>query len=282
LVDSSRLPAADISRSRPGVVFIGGEKISYWENVVTDPDTGLPVNQLRNIRRGVGGTAIGAGSDTADNIFPVGTPVYDSGQNQSVPNVRINSTTLQPVTDLLLDPTEEYGPNNYTFKVTGSPTYVLTLTGNITANTGDVITQRWGNANVVVRGNTNSQSSVAVEFNSGQFNSNNLGYIYVNGAATSVYVNSVDILGHVEADGNVTVWATNAGNITIRRDVSSWLDLNTQGGLQFNNTEAAVFIRGGYDPTLLNESTVALTTEDSVNILITEDGETIILESAEE
>lgn len=282
LVDSSRLPAADIDRSKPGVVFIGGEKISYWENVVTDPVTGLAVNQLRNIRRGVGGTAIGAMSGSADNIFPVGTAVYDSGANQSVPNVYINSTTLAPITDLILDPTEQHGPNNYTFTVTESPTYVLSLTGNISANVGDTITQRWGNANVTVRGNTVSQRSVAVAFNSGTFNSNNLGYLYVNGAATSVYVDSVNVLGQVQANGNVTVWATSSGNVAIRRDVSSWLDLNTEGGLQFNNSEAAVFIRGGYDPTLLNESTVALTTEDSVNILITEDAQTIVTEIIEE
>ena len=285
LVDSSRLPQADVVRAVPGVVFVGSEKITYWENVVNDPVTGLPVNQLRNIRRGVGGTAIGAGSNSVDKTFAVGTPVYDSGANQQIPNVYINSSTLTPITNLVLDSRSIYGPNSYEFTVTEAPTYKLDLNSNITANVGDIITQQYGNVNVSVRGNTVSQTSIAVTINSGQFNANGLGYLYINGNATSVYVDSVNILGAVNSNGNVTVYAPTVnlydgvdGNLIIRRDASSWLDLNTTGGLQFNNTEAAVFIRGGYDPTLLDESTIALITEDSVNILITEDGQTITKE----
>ena len=160
------LPAPNKALAIPGVVFINGEKITYYRNYaqeiatpwtanlivsndslisysgnyylttgnvyaqyfanVSSSVTQIDINSLGQIRRGVDGT--GASSTT----YPIGTRVVDSSVQQAVPGAVTSLSTLTA---------------NTSYVVTDYISYGLVLTNPITANIGDFITQ--SNANVV-------------------------------------------------------------------------------------------------------------------------------------
>jgi hypothetical protein len=63
VVDGSVLSEPNIEENRPGVIFVDGERITYWQK---------QGNMLSRIRRGTGGTG-------AAKQHPVGMPVIDAG-----------------------------------------------------------------------------------------------------------------------------------------------------------------------------------------------------------
>jgi len=271
--DSSALPIPDLVRAIPGVVFIGGEKITYWEN---DVET----NSLRNIRRGVGGTA--------SQAHPAFTTVYDASVDQVIPDIKSRTA--------IISTNEEYSSNvgiNYwranastsQFTTVDNPTYKITLNANITVNVGDIITQAFSSGNAVVRGNVDLQKSVAVTFNSGSFTTANANCVFsINGTVTNISANAIGILGAVNAAGNVTVTANAGSNVVIRQDSLAWLDpvLFVQG-LQFQDSgslPARAFLGQGAGLNTLSFDDYYSTEEEvSVNtVLMTENSQLLTKE----
>jgi hypothetical protein len=230
----SSLPIPDITRAIPGVIFIDGEMITYWENDTIH-------NVLKNIRRGVGGTPIQP--HYARNPLTLAqTPIYDASSAQVIPDMNQRSITISSNSNWSSNSSWNYwkvSDSVSTFTTTDNPTYKVTVNGNIVANVGDIITQRYSTANVVVRGNVNSGNTVAVTFNSGAFTTANANcVIYVNGVQSTLAVNSVGLLGAVAANGNVTISSTGS-NVIINQDSLAWIDYNFMAfGLQFQDEDS--------------------------------------------
>ena len=79
VTDSSKLSVPDIAAIIPGVVFINGERITYWT-------IDLVTNTLGQLRRGTQGTGVSA-------IHPADSIVTDGSINQLVPNSAANVTS---------------------------------------------------------------------------------------------------------------------------------------------------------------------------------------------
>jgi hypothetical protein len=270
--ESSVLPEPDLVRAIPGVIFINGEKITYWEN-------DLATNALRNIRRGVGGTSM--------QTHPSFSTVYDASQAQIVPDINPRTAIISSNSSFSSNSTINYWRANAStsiFTTVDNPTYKITLTANITANVGDYITQEFGNGNAVVRGTVENKKSIAVVFNSGSFTTANANCVLrVNGTVTSTVPVSSGILGNVSSAGTVTIQSTGS-NVVIRQDSLAWLDstLFIQG-LQFQDAEslpARAFLGEGAAAVVLTFDNY-YSTEDEVSvnsILSTENQQMIIKE----
>ena len=160
--DASVLSAPNVPLNIPGVVFINGEKITYWRNYATDSKTVWSgnlllttgnlisysgntyittgniydqtgtfanvaanvqlvtnLNVLTQIRRGVDGTY-------TPLIHAVNSRVTDAGRSQQVPGSTLISSQLQVDTN---------------YQVTSAVSYGVTLSGVVTGNVGDTISQ---------------------------------------------------------------------------------------------------------------------------------------------
>jgi len=166
------------------------------------------------------------------------------------------------------------------------------LSGKITANAGDTITQLYSNASAKVRGNVSSSNTVAVTFTSGNITTANTNcVISINGVSNSAAPTAISILGTVNANGNVTITAPNiagvTSNVLIYQDTTAWYDYPTlllgipgTTGLQNSATAAAVFLGLGKTP-LITDVTYYYSIEEipGINtILITENGQIMIQE----
>lgn len=229
--EMSSLPVPDITRAIPGVIFIDGEMITYWENDTTR-------NVLRNVRRGVAGTPIQP-HYASNPLTGQQTPIYDASSAQVIPDLQPRTITISSDSAWSSNSSWNFwkvSDSVSTFTTTDRPTYKVQLNGNIVVNAGDVITQRFSDANVVVRGNVTTGNAVAVTFQSGSFTTANAScVIYVNGVESTLSVNTVDILGSVAANGNVTISSTGS-NVVIRQDRLAWVDYDfVTFGLQFQD-----------------------------------------------
>ena len=112
VADASVLPAPSPSSAIPGVVFINGEKITYYTI-----DT--VANTLGQIRRAVDGTS-------PKLVHPVDSLVVDSSIQQTIPGTTLGNLAIT---------------SNVTYKTTDIVTLGIVLTSNISANIGDNITQ---------------------------------------------------------------------------------------------------------------------------------------------
>jgi hypothetical protein len=271
--DSAGLPTPDLVLAIPGRVFIGGELITYWENDKT-------TNTLKNIRRAVGGTS--------NQQHVQGTTVYDVSEAQAIPDLRPRTAIISSNSSFSSNTSINYWRSNASssvFTVADNPTYKVTLTGNITANIGDVITQRYSNANAIVRGNVSSSRSLAVIYNSGLFTTANANCVlYINGTITSVAPNAVAILGTVNSDGTVRITATD-GNIVIRQDSLAWMEYDFRDqGLQFQDAEnlpARAFLGEGATTSTLNLDDYYTIEADETtvnNIMMSENNQLLIKE----
>ena len=159
VTNAAVLPLPDVSQNIPGVVFINGEKITYWRNYaletktnwhanvivpanslitysgnlylttgnvyapyfanITSKITQVSANTIAQIRRAVDGTSPAL-------MHSIGSQVIDSSIQQLIPgsansNVVLSHTTVYTVAD--------------------KPSLGVTLTGTVTGKLGDVITQ---------------------------------------------------------------------------------------------------------------------------------------------
>ena len=77
--DASKLPYVTADSEFPGVIFVGSERITYWEINVAE-------NYISNIRRGTGGTAI-------NQRILVGYAVVDGSKTQELPDLSTHTKT---------------------------------------------------------------------------------------------------------------------------------------------------------------------------------------------
>jgi len=200
VTDASILPDPGAVLGNPGIVFINGECIHYYQRYDTakmstaiawTANTQIPVNTLialdsnvyltsgnvyANANAYVNSANIqliklnslrqlrrGVDGTGAANIVLAGNLVSDSSQAQLIPNSSVFATTV-----------------NDNLRTADYVTYRLELTETITANTGDFITQ-FSNANVRVLESVTNSKLVAVNLDSQPWRANLVtGTIYAN------------------------------------------------------------------------------------------------------
>jgi hypothetical protein len=169
VVNASLLPLPSISQNIPGVVFVNGEKITYWRNYALETQTPwtanaiidtntlisyngnayitngnvyssyfaniasnvqqVSLNTLAQIRRGVDATYSPA-------MHPATSRVIDASVQQLIPNSAITTT-------------QTYGNIVYPTSASTAVSYGLTLNLPTSANCGDIITQKDMTTNLV-------------------------------------------------------------------------------------------------------------------------------------
>jgi len=265
VTNANLLPTPSPALGIPGIVFINGEKIVYYQlydsskmstaipwvantvvpantlialnsnvyltigNVYANANTYInsaniqliKLNSLRQLRRGVDGTGVA-------NVYTSGNLVSDSSLAQLIPNVQI--FTLQTITGNV--------------KVTSNVTYKLLLSSTITANIGDYITQFANTGNARVLHSVTNANVVAVDFVSGTFQlASNLGtrvnvVSLTNGITNSIAnVISLNTLGSVYANGNVSLSSVSLLRSNIWEQFSTTLENSTTIGAQFIRAE---------------------------------------------
>jgi hypothetical protein len=197
--------------SIPGVVFINGERITYYTR-------DLITNTLGQIRRGTQGTATPV-------IQYAGAVVTDGSVDQIVPGT---------VSNVVLSTTTPY-------TVTSTRSYYLSLTESITANVGDVITQTASGASLTVAGIDSVARVLLVVRN----NSNSLtfqdNYLKLSGNVT---VSSGDYITQSSTGANVTVLTTGANVSNVEVSYYGITTLNTgraSGNIAINGSNVAVY-----------------------------------------
>ena len=121
LVDASVLPNPNTTAAVPGVVFIAGEKITYY---VRD----LVTNTLSQLRRAVDGTG-------SQSVHAAGSLVIDASVQQIIPDTSITSIVL---------------PNNTVYTTTDYVSFGIIFDTPISANIGDTIIQRQADSTITV------------------------------------------------------------------------------------------------------------------------------------
>jgi hypothetical protein len=223
VANASLFAAPDLTFLRPGVIYINGEKITFWTRDTVN-------NRLGQIRRAVDGTG-------APMVHAVGTTVAEMSTNQLFPtsaNLQSNAHTgtwlngasvttfnllAQETGNLIVDEAS----NNIVQFVPDAKAY-LTMTGNITVLAGNIITQPSSNTSAVVSDNSTG-STVAVW-------AGNIVGIFGTTSATGS--------GHMLA--NAWIYA---GGANVSSQLSSVTYIITDGtGLEGANTTQARFIKG--------------------------------------
>ena len=203
------LATPSVSSNTPGVIFIGAERITYWTvNTAT--------NTLGQIRRGTQGTAI-------PTTHPNGSVVIDGSTRQLVPDSEHSNITLTVT-------------NTYT--VTDTISYNLRLSGNVSANVGDIITQATSGANVTVIGTNLITSSLLVTYNSGEFNYSNV-TVQLSG---NLQANVGNYITQTSSGANLQIVATNAGGTNVLARYNTVTQLITGlGNLRLNGSNISVY-----------------------------------------
>jgi hypothetical protein len=264
ITNAAKLPTPSRSTGNPGMVFINGEKIIYYQKydfakmstaIPWAANTVIPIETLialdSNVYLTTGNVYANAniyvnsaniqlitlnslrqlrrgvdGTGTA-NIVLAGNIVSDSSEQQLIPNAQI----FNPITI------------TGNLKVTSNVTFKLVLSANITANIGDYITQFIGNTgNARILGNVISSNVVAVGNVNGIFQTAanigtrvNIASITNGVSSTTANVLTITTLGSVYANGNVVLSSTPI----LRSNI--WEQFGTT--LQNSNTVGAQFIR---------------------------------------
>jgi len=256
--DASVLPDPGAAVGTPGEVFINGELIHYYQkydaakiltastwtantefatdslitfdsnvflvlgNVYANTTSYINTNNLKQVyvnslsqlRRGVDGTG-------SANVHTANTRVVDSSLAQILPNIVPTTTTT-----LTGEKT-----------VTANVTWRIGLSKTISANIGDYMTMTSPAANVRILDTVANANVVAVHFVSGNLTIGSTANVLINGTATQANVATMQILGAVESDGNVSVTGK-----TIKQDYL-WKAYGTGDTLESSTTEWATWIK---------------------------------------
>ena len=225
--------APNVAANSPGVIFVNGEKITFWTQ-------DLVHNTLGQIRRGVDGTYTPA-------VHVTGSHVVDASIYNRVPNVSVVLSNI--------------GLGSHQYTVTDSVSYQLRSTAAISASVGQFINQiRTSDsavvANLRVLGNAVNSTTVAVAFVSGSIttSANTLNIVDSTGTTTTTAsVASNSVLGTVDSAGNVTLPAHSAGTFVFQSNI--WTNTtsasDTHSALYYSTTDQATFLKaspGGTNP----------------------------------
>jgi hypothetical protein len=261
----STLPTPSTTLGNPGVIFINGEKIHYYQkydaarlfyavpwtaNTVVPTDTLISLdgniyqtlgNVYANANIYVNSSNIqliklnslrqlrrGVDGTGIANVILSGNIVSDSSLIQLIPNAQIfESATISG-----------------NVVVTANVTFKLLLSSNISANIGDYITQFANTGNARILNNVTSANTVAVEFVAGTFQTAaNLGtrinLVSLTSGVTSTNANIISLgtLGTVYANGNVVLSSTPVLRSNIWEQFSTTLENSNTVGAQFIKAE---------------------------------------------
>jgi len=263
--DASVLPTPSPSTATPGVVFVNGERIVYYQKydlakmstaVAWAANTQIPLDTLividSNVYLTTGNVYANANAfvNTANiqliklnslrqlrrgvdgtgvaNIVLAGNLVSDSSQAQLIPNAQI--FTSQTITGNL--------------KVTSNVTYKIVLSSTISANIGDYITQFANTGNARVLQSVTNANVLAVDFVTGTFQpAANIGtrinLVSLTSGVSSVNANVISLptLGSVYSNGNVVLSSVAVLRSNIWEQFSTTLENSTTTGAQFIRAE---------------------------------------------
>jgi hypothetical protein len=265
VTDASVLPAPSPSLGNPGVIFINGECIHYYQkydfaklstaipwtanttfalntlitfssnvyltkgNVFANANAYINANSVQlitlNSLRQIRRGVDGTG---IANVILLGNVVSDSSFAQLIPNAQIFDT--QTVSGNV--------------KATANVTFKLILSSNITANVGDYITQFANTGNARVLQSVTNGNIVAVDFVTGTFQTaanigTRINLASITSGVTSATANiiSQNPLGTVFANGNVVLSSTSVLRSNIWEQFSTTLENSTTTGAQFIRAE---------------------------------------------
>ena len=231
VIDVTVLPDPNPTLGIPGEVFIGSEKISYYQKFTSN-------NTIAQIRRSVDGTPINA--NITSNLSSV--RVVDSSLTQTVPNVVFTTANIT---------------SNTAFITTANVSLKVILTGNVTANIGDYLVQHFANTTVAANlrvletTSTNIVPAIVISGNLTELNGNT---ISINGNTTDHALNTYTTLGSVQANGAVIIAATTSDYVLLETTYdwySPGISTPADGtGLINSNTIQAKFLleNPGYMP----------------------------------
>ena len=187
------------------------------------------------------------------------------------------------------------GTDNFTYS-----NVVVTLSGNVSANVGDVITQPSSDANAQVSISNAGKTSVQIRYNgitplslgTGNIiaiNGSNVTIFPTNSNAVPVLSSNLTVKGSFTnvypiartLQGNVTPWV-GGGNVTIGKgsiltQTNSWYSAGantaTDGrGFDGDTTSQILFLKAAYADGLFDSLPDLIITEDAINTISTEDG----------
>jgi hypothetical protein len=243
VADATALPIPSPNHVVPGVIFVNGEKITFYRNYFTETptawaaNTALPVGTL--ITYGSPANIVLTTGNVESNWYLTTGNVYGADFADVTSNVRlINPNSVGQIrravdgtspfaihTDgtLVVDssigqrvPTSANGnvivASTTNYLATANVSYALQLTGNITANIGEYIVQKYANAvvaaNLRVLSNVTAANVVPVIKITGNITKLAGNTITVNGTSTTLSTKGYpNTLGNVQDSGNVSITA---------------------------------------------------------------------------
>lgn len=271
--NAAKLPAPDLIWNKPGVVFVNGEKITYWRNYaletqvpwtanaiiptstlisysgntyitlgnvfgstfagITSNVTRVSVNTLAQIRRAVDGTA-------PASIYPIGTRVVDASYQQQVPGSNYSNITL--ATDKI-------------YQTTDAVSFGVRLTGNITANIGDILTQTqsvdtWTSNTTITVGQLTYYSgntyTVTGNVNSPTFSaiSANVAFAFSGNTVTTLQMRLLQTVANVRVVPVIITSGSVSGLPDLFDSGVNTGDPGTYDNLNFDNTAGKVSVNG--------------------------------------
>jgi hypothetical protein len=265
VTDASKLPEPSPSLGNPGVVFINGERIYYYQrydavkyasatpwaaNTEIAVDTLISLdgnvylttgNVYANANVYVSSSNVqlitlnslrqirrGVDGTGAANVILSGNIVSDSSLVELIPNAQIfTSNTV-----------------NGNIKVTSNVSFKLTLSSKITANLGDYITQFANTGNARVLHSVTNANVLAVDFVTGVFQTGSnlatrINLVSLTSGVSSINANviSTNTLGAVNANGNVVLSSVPLLQSNIWEQFGTTLQNSTTIGAQFIRAE---------------------------------------------
>ena len=265
VANATKLPEPDPTVGNPGVVFINGEKIHYYQRydlakmstaVAWTANTEIALNTLialdSNVYLTTGNVYAnanvyvnsanvqlitlnslrqirrGVDGTGAANVVLSGNVVSDSSTAELIPSAQIFNSSVTS--------------GNVT--VTSNVSFKITLSAAITANIGDYITQFANTGNARVLQSVTSANVIAVDFVTGTFQTAaNLGtrinLVSLTSGVSSVNANVVSLgtLGSVNANGNVVLSSIPVLQSNIWEEFGTTLQNSTTAGAQFIRAE---------------------------------------------
>lgn len=267
VTDASKLPTPAPALGAPGIVFINGEKIHYYQKydaakistaIPWTANTAIPINTLialdSNVYLTTGNVYAnanvyvnsanvqlitinslrqirrGVDGTGAANIVLAGNIVSDSSDTQLIPDSQINNSVIK----------------SGNVKVTANVTFKLVLSSTLTANIGDYITQFANTGNARVLQSVTNGNIVAVDFVTGTFQlasntDTRINLVSLTSGITNINANviSLQTLGSVNSDGNVVLSSTPVLQSNIWEQFSTTLQNSTTIGAQFIKAESS-------------------------------------------
>ena len=266
VTDASKLPTPGAQQGNPGIVFINGERIVYYQKYdYNKMSTAVPWTANTNIAVD---TLIALNSNvylTTGNVYANANSYVNSANIQliklnslrqlrrgvdgtGVSNIALTGNTVSDSSLVQLIPNAQiFSPVTVTgnVTVTANVTFKLVLSTNITANIGDYITQFIGNTgNARILGSVISSNVVAVGNVTGIFQTAantgtrvNIASLTNGVSSTTANVLSITTLGSVNANGNVVLSSTPLLRSNIWEQFSTTLQNSTTVGAQFIRAE---------------------------------------------